>query len=525
MLDEMMDVAYLRLSSGDRDHEGESNSIDGQRRIVRAYAAEKLKISTLTEFIDDGFSGTNSDRPQFRALLKQVERKRVKTLIVKDLSRLGRNYLEAGYYLEYVFPLYGVRVIAVNDEFDSNNYLNTTIGLDVVIKNLINAQYSKDISVKIKSTVDRKKRAGEYAFGAVPFGYKKEGKNRIVIDPAAARIVRYVFELAIKGNTVTQIAKRLNEEKVITPSRYLTNIRKNYRISDVWNYEMVCNIMKNRIYTGNTEVFKSHVKKVGSDRVKMIPLEEREIVRDTHDAIITEEEFFEAQKVIKSNRKGKASEETRSLAGKMICACCGRKLFIGKRSNKAYLCATRRYASDSECAKIRCVEAEMERIVLNAVNAYIDLVDKKRRAWHTRQQEQRSIFLSKEKEYSICAKGIEKLKKDKLLRYEDYTIGGITKEEFMRLKEEMNLREAELELQKEELQKQIEEMSQVLSEKNDSIVNMKEYRSVETLDRKLVNELIEKIMVSPDGEVKIVWNFMDILGREVEELADLKSVS
>lgn len=177
----------------------------------------------------------------------------------------------------------------------------------MAVRNLINQLYSKDISRKIKSTVDMKKLNGEYVYGAVPYGYRKgEKKNTIEVDPEAAEVVQKIFQWASDGITVTQIARRLNTDGIQTPSMYLKNVRGNYRVSLYWSFDSVKNILINRIYTGDTVPFKSHVVRVGSDQVKLLPEDEQLVIPDTHEAIISREIFFQSRKVIKSNVKSKS---------------------------------------------------------------------------------------------------------------------------------------------------------------------------------------------------------------------------
>ena len=203
----------------------------------------------------------------------------MRTIVVRDLSRFARNYLEAGHYLEFIFPAYDVRFISINDQYDSKEYGESTGGLELAIRNLINQMYSRDISRKIKSAVDLKKRAGEYVYGTAPYGYKKgEKKNTIVIDPVVAPVVKNIFQWAAEGLTVSKIAYKLNENKVTTPSVYLAPIRGKYKTRPFWSYESVRNIIRNRIYTGDTVPFKSHVVRVGSDNVKQIPEAMQEVI-------------------------------------------------------------------------------------------------------------------------------------------------------------------------------------------------------------------------------------------------------
>ena len=209
-------ICYYRLSSEDGDvargNAAESFSISAQRLCVRNFLASRPDLKgTVEEIVDDGYTGTNMNRPGMQRLLSLVKSGSVKTVIVRDLSRFSRNFLEGGHYLEFGFPAYGVRFISINDHFDSADYRESTGGLELGIPNLLNQLYSRDLSRKIKSVTDRKKLNGEYAFGAVPYGYQKgEQKNTIVVDPPAADIVRQIFQWASQGISITQIAQSVN---------------------------------------------------------------------------------------------------------------------------------------------------------------------------------------------------------------------------------------------------------------------------------------------------------------------------
>ena len=217
-------ICYYRLSSEDGDvargNAAESFSISAQRLCVRNFLASHPDLEgTVEEIVDDGYSGTNMNRPGMQRLLSLVKSGNVKAVIVRDLSRFSRDFLEGGHYLEFAFPAYGVRFISINDHFDSADYGESTGGLELGITNLLNQLYSRDLSRKIKSVTDRKKLNGEYAFGAVPYGYQKgEQKNTIVVDPPAADVVRQIFQWASQGVSITQIAQRLNASDTETPS-------------------------------------------------------------------------------------------------------------------------------------------------------------------------------------------------------------------------------------------------------------------------------------------------------------------
>ena len=385
MLYDLMDIYYLRLSKEDGDVvEGtveESCSISSQRICVHRFLQDRgMDPDSFEEIIDDGYSGTSMRRPGMSRLLKLVEQGRVRTIIVRDLSRFARNYLEAGHYLEVIFPAYGVRFISINDNFDSDAVGETTGGLELAIKNLINQMYSKDISRKIKSAVDIKKLNGEYVYGTAPFGYKKgPKKNTIIIDEPAAAIVKKMFLWASVGTPYSEIAKRLNADNVPTPSVYLASVRGKYKTRNVWTFESVRNILQNRIYTGDTIPFKSHVVRVGSDQTKAIPEDQQIVIPNTPEAIVSRGLFFQARNAQRryAPRTADPTRQPYLFTSLLVCGCCGNRLVRGKAQNKDWRCTTHRYAPTADCKDVRFNDEKLSGIVLRAIQTQSKLLDAK----------------------------------------------------------------------------------------------------------------------------------------------------
>ena len=436
---ERQDFYYLRLSKEDGDiEEGsaeESCSITSQRDCIKRYLQEHhFSEEVFEEIADDGYSGTSMNRPGMRRLLNLVEAGKVRTIIVRDLSRFARNYLEAGHYLEFVFPAYGVRFISINDQFDSEQLGESTGGLELAIKNLLNQMYSKDISRKIKSAVDLKKLSGEYVYGTAPYGYKKgEEKNTIVIDKEAAEIVKAIFEWAASGITITQIAQKLNEAHVVTPSVYLASVRGKYKTRAIWTFESVRNILANRIYTGDTVPFKSHVVRVGSDRVKQIPEELQQVIPNTHEGIISRELFYQARTVIKSTKKSKASAHPNPFRSLLVCSCCGNRLSKSKPQNKNWICTTHRYNPGSDCEKVRFREDKLTEIVLHAINVRCRLLDAKIKIMKQESHSAKSSEQILQTECQTLRRKMEGLQALKMQHYESYVSGQLSKESFLYL--------------------------------------------------------------------------------------------
>lgn len=510
-------IAYLRVSMEDAavasGEELESLSIGGQRLCLKEFVAAHPDLGAYEDFeelVDDGYSGTNFDRPGVTRLLEQVERGQVDTVIVRDMSRFGRNYLAVGHFLEYVFPQFDVRFISINDRFDTAELDGSTAGFHIAIRNIINQMYSRDISRKIKSAVDLKKMNGEYVYGAVPYGYRKgQKRNTIVVDPDAAKVVRQIFQWAAEGVTVTNIARRLNEGGVITPSEYLKDIRGKYKTRPFWGYESVRNILLNRIYTGDTVPFKSHVLRVGSNQVKQVPTDEQMILPDTHEAIVSREMFYQANSVVKSNKKSPSKGGT-LLSTVLVCGCCGNKLHRGR--NLIFRCATARYVPDSPCGEIVVREKETAQVLLHAIQSQCAIADARVRLIGQLQKNASSREKALRRDLREEEKRVESCQSALLLAYESYVGGELTKEQFLFEKNRLREQEEAGKLQVALLEKELAELSEEVSAQDSGLQtseNWVRFTNFSELTPELVRQLVRRIVVYPGGAIHIEWNFKD----------------
>lgn len=295
---------YLRLSMEDKkDFErDESNSISSQRLLIRDFIRQdaELKEYEIKEFCDDGWSGTGLDRPGMNQLLAEVKKNRIQCIIVKDMSRFSRDYIEMGTYLSQIFPFMGVRFIALGDHYDSREDNGSAIGIDTAFKTLLYDLYSKDISVKVKASVENKCANGEYVFGQVPFGYMKSPveKNKVIINKKEAEIVQHIFSLAMQQKSSTQIARQLCKEGVSTTMqmRYPKAGREGKSL--VWSPSAVRNILNNRFYLGEMTYGKTVRKSVGSKKSVRIPKGEWKVIPNHHEALVTPEVFGQDRKSV-----------------------------------------------------------------------------------------------------------------------------------------------------------------------------------------------------------------------------------
>ena len=311
---------YIRLSMEDldlydSDEKAESVSISNQRSFIRTFVDQKeeFKRAEVREFVDDGYSGTNFDRPAIKELLGLCRQGEIDCIIVKDLSRFGRNYLEVGDYLEQIFPFLGVRFISINDGFDSKDFSGQTGGIDIAFKNFIYEMYSRDLSDKVKSGVTTCMKRGEYYAGCIVYGYQKssDGK-RMEIDREAAVTIRRIFQEMAEGKSAKVLATELNAEGVPTRLTYKQakgeQLNRHYK-ADIWNRNKIHSIVHNRVYQGDMVYRKAIRTKVGCNRKVRQPEESWIIIPDHHEGIVSQELFKRANDSI---RKGKTADYDRS---------------------------------------------------------------------------------------------------------------------------------------------------------------------------------------------------------------------
>ena len=317
---------YYRLSLADEDvgaDKAESNSIQGQRGLVEGYimARPELAAEPRQEYVDDGYSGTSTSRPAFQRLIQDAQDGKIKTIIVKDFSRFARDYIEAGDYMERIFPFLGVRFISVNDGYDSGMQIGNDVrGLEVAIKNIINASYSRDLSAKIAAADHVMQKKGMYLGGYRPFGFLPDPNDchKLILDPVASQYVRLIFELALQGNRTGTIAKILNEKQIPTPAAY--HVAENHVYSEQkawdlqrshWTSGTVYHVLKNEKYKGDVLLGKTFtVDPISKRRLANMGEENQYYIRDHHEAIVSREIWDKAEEIRLKRAKPKLMQTT-----------------------------------------------------------------------------------------------------------------------------------------------------------------------------------------------------------------------
>jgi len=331
-------AAYFRLSKEEFSNEKESNSIINQKLIIENYLKEHKEYVLVDYYIDDGYSGTNFNRPEFQRMLEDIKNKKIDVIIIKDLSRLGRNYIETGNYIEVIFPAMGVSVTSVDEncEIDSSDYYSDDY---LSLKNLFNDMYAKDISKKVRSSLIVKKYNGEFVGKLAPYGYIKEpkDKHKFLIDKNVSHIIKKIFDMILDGKSRKEVADFLNDNDILTPSEYLKiNTEKDITIMKKWNPEMVNSILRNENYTGT--LFQGKKRKLNYRIDKKIKLDKENwiVTENHHEAIISKEDFDKVQEILDRKSKVNKDGSIDILSGILKCKCCGSNMIKRTSKGKVY---------------------------------------------------------------------------------------------------------------------------------------------------------------------------------------------
>ena len=503
-------AGYLRLSREDGD-KAESDSIANQRKLLEQYIESHPELHLVDFYQDDGYTGTNFDRPAFRRLEADLQAGKINCVLVKDLSRFGRDYIEMGRYLERVFPAQGVRFIAVSDHVDS---AQGRYDLLLPMKNLFNTQYARDISDKVRSAIHAKQKRGEFV-GAFPsYGYQKDpaDHNHLVIDPAAAQVVRRIFDLFEQGYGKVRIAKLLNAEGVPSPSEYKRLLGERYHNgrkieqTTYWTYATIHRILQNQMYAGCMEQGRNyrptmHGKAVQRDRADWT------VVPDTHEAVIGAEQWERVQSLLHKRTRQLSFDQNQSpFAGFLRCGDCGRAM-VKKRQGGGiyYTCGSYQRYGPTVCTRHSISHAVLEQIVLDDLNRIIASVqDLKALAEGAEIESPRGQAGARAR----LEGGLERLYRLKKAAYEDYREGLIRREDFRRYQADYERQEGELTAQL----KQLEEPAEKGLLLHPWVQSLLQHGTLTGLDRLTVAETIQEIRVFEDGKLEITYTFSDELG-------------
>ena len=533
----LLTALYCRLSLED-GKDNESMSISNQKLLLKDYA-EKNGMFNCEFYVDDGFTGRNFNRPAFQRMINDIEAGRISCVITKDLSRLGRNYIESGSYMEVFFPKHNVRYIAITDNYDSLNKQEMDIA---PFKNILNDMYSRDISKKVLAGRMTRSRQGKFCGGQPPLGLMRDpdDNGHLIIDPKTAPIIRWIFDLALDGFGNMKICKVLMEERIpITRMQTGTDCDVNYY---AWSGSRISTILRNPFYKGAHVVCKTHQKGIRSNTYNIIPREQREVIEDCHEAIIPKAEWEKVQQLIDRRppiMKGNNCPYYNIFHGIVYCATCGKSMQVryekvgrtnkDRRTGKErepidkayYICQTYNRLGKNACTSHKIEARDLYNLVLADIQEVAAMALKDKEAFYgrlSRRMEKQYLADtdSLKKEYENLAQRNQEIDDTFISLYADKAKGILTEKRFLKLMDA-------IEKEQENNQSRMQEIAALISEEEHSegdvqmfMGEIRRYAAITELDETVLNRLINRILIGEpkkvDGvktqEVQIVYNFV-----------------
>ena len=529
---------YIRLSKEDGD-KNESYSVTSQREILKEYIKQRPDIFLFDYYVDDGWSGTNFDRPAFRRMMQDIYDGRVNCVVVKDLSRFGRNYTDAGHYLDDVFVRLGVRFIALNNGVDSiSNSMNAaTKCITVGVQNVINESVAATTSVNVRGTLNVSRKQGKFIGSFPTYGYLKDPNDhhKLIIDEETAPVVRQIFQWFLEGKSIIGITKTLNAIGIPNPSTYKMQKGWNYRHTSgknndgLWCDSTVRRMLSNQMYIGNMVQGKNTTISYKIKQCKSVPKSDWIVVENTHEPIIDKETFEKAQSLFHRNtRTAPAKTEVDLFSGFVKCADCHRAM--SKKTNRHpygtyqyYRCVTSRKMDSGACSPHSIRIDKLERAVLVTIQTMIDtavewddvLAEIRKKA------DGKSENLTK-KSMEKCMAERERIQKMMLDLYPDWKSGTISKEEYLALKENMGQKIKALDEKIEAFQRALARNADGCGADNAFLTHFKKYGKIKKLTRPILTELVDSILVHEGGNITINFKFKDAYEQIVDYMEEAK---
>ena len=533
--EEQWTALYCRLSCDD-DLQGDSNSIRNQKMLLKQYADEH-KLRNVRFYVDDGYSGSNFDRPDFQRMIRDIDEGKVSTVIVKDMSRFGRDHILVGYYTKYYFAEADVRFIAVYDQVDSETNPDDDI---TPFKNILNEMYAKDCSKKIKAVMKAKGNAGKHLATHPPLGYKKDpnDKEKWVIDERGAETVREIFSLCMNGYGPTQIARILTERKIDTPVVYfhkhgLPTPAKLREDSEIWDQKSVARILENVEYTGCTVNFKTYKKSYKSKKRIKLPQEDWLIFENTQEVIIDRQTFDSVQKIRQCKRRPSRMGEMSSLSGMVYCADCGKRMYLCRcttmKQAEYFNCSTYRKKKKNLCTSHQITVKAVETLLLDDLKRTLRFAQSQKEEFLRMLEENSEVKTKQEikenlRKLSAAEERIKAL--DKIIQslYEDKVAGILSEERYLKLSDTYETEQADLTEKAQMLKAEIEKDKKEKDEILDFLCLVEKYSSIEELTPEIIRSFVDRIIVhekrKENGhyrqEIEIVYNF---IGARVSRLS------
>ncbi len=517
---------YVRLSKEDGDvasaAKAESNSISNQKNLIKDFLKDKDDIIVVSERVDDGYSGSDFERPGFQMMMDDIRRGTVDCVIVKDLSRFGREYIDSGKYIERLFPALGVRFIAVNDHIDSKEESSRD---DIVVpfKNLMNDAYCRDISIKIRSHLEVKRRNGEYIGAFTPYGYKKDenDKSRLVPDLYAAGVVKDIFRMKLHGMSQTAIADRLNEQGILSPMEYKHSlgirIQDNFKTHEQaeWSSMSVRRVLENEVYVGTLTQGKHSTPNHKIKKIMDKPEEEWIRIEDNHEPVISRREFAIVQRLLGMDTRTSPNEdEVYVLSGLAVCADCGapmikRNVPAGGKVYSYYICS--KNAATKQCGTHRIPKDKLERLVFDVLKTHIaSVLDAGRILAYINTVPFQELEIKElERQKEAKEQEMQRCRELRDMLYEDLKEGIVSKEDYAELYEGYNNKRKKAEDAVRKISRTIQDVADAKTDKYEWLRYFKEYQNISELSRTAAVELIERVKVYDKNHIEIDFCFQD----------------
>ena len=529
-LEQQYTALYTRLSSDD-DLEGDSNSIKNQKLLLSEYAKEN-KFRNIRYYIDDGYSGSNFERPAFKRLLNDIENGEISTVIVKDMSRFGRDHILVGYYTKYYFPDADVRFIAIHDQMDTETNPDDDI---IPFKNILNEMYAKDCSKKVRAVVRAKGNAGKHISYLPPLGYMKdpEDKEKWIVEHIGASIVKEIFALCLKGYGPTQIARILTERGIDTPvvhfHKYkLPTALKLREDSDIWNAKTIAGILENMEYLGHTVNFRFYKKSYKSKKKYENPRDKWVIFENTQEAIIDQETFDTVQRIRDGRRRPTEMGEMNILSGMLYCADCGEKMYLCRcttvKQAEYFNCSTYRKKKKKYCTSHQITAHAAMALIKNDIQYTIKFATENMETFMSILKEQAKAKSKRELESFLDGKEqAEKRIKalDKIIQnlYEDKVVGKISEERYMKMSDNYEAEQKALTERLNYLKTEIEKAKTQYDNINRFMAIVKRYSDFDEITPEILRAFVDKVIVHEKVKVngryvhtiEIIYNFVEAI--------------
>lgn len=515
-------TAYIRLSYTD-DRSSESDSVSNQRKLIENFVERNSDIEVVSYKVDDGYSGIIFDRPAFKEMMQDVTNGEINCVIVKDLSRLGREYIETGRYLRKVFPAYGVRFIAITDNIDTAQE-NNGDDLTVSVKNIMNEAYCRDISVKTRTALDVKRRNGDFVGAFTVYGYMKseDNKNLLVPDPYTSRVVQNIFQMRLEGASALRIANELNRLGILSPLAYKKNhglpyAKNGYADSEdcKWSATTIIRILQDETYTGTLVQGRQGTSNYKIKQMEQKPESEWIRIPDAHEALITKQDFDLVQRIRGLDTRTSPKQDTvYQFSGVLICGCCGSRMTrktnrVNGREYHYYYCPTGKKHGCTNPVMLK--ENKLIDCVQESLKAYIQNVASLETLLNSIDQSSINQALAKEYTDHISEneRRLEHAQNCKSRLYESLVEGMITKEEYASYKVKYTRQAEEIKAAITALKEKLKDVLENKSERNHWISHFTQFESMETLDRKALIHMVQSIQVRGKNELDIRFNYMD----------------